>query len=257
VSGVGRRSWSVAAGFVLAALAALALTVDRGHAADPPLYQARAVVDAKETFKYAQRAFPDRCASWAVAEGWVQARAYSTGAFLFTSLPGRGAFGGMQRSETNRMTVARRIEYAKHAVAITRECYPCGPTSEFGECEGPIPDENGVNRCEPGPQEGKGRVVVSLVGGGLVVRATAESALPLRECSRGVPEGVALGSPEPELTEVRFGGAAAEIASLRPGQSATFRRDFSTGPGCGKGKGKLEMRTCTRHQSVVQIRRVR
>lgn len=235
-------------------LAGLLLVAGGGRTAtaDGAVYSATAAMAATENWTYRGIGHPKPCIAWTQADGTVHARVYAKGGFQLRRLPRVGATGGMTGSGTASMKVSRKIDYRIHAVGTTPECTPCGPLSEFGPCREAIPDIVDAHGCHPEP--GKGTVGATFSGGTLIVSGAAPSELLLRNCSKGVPYGVPLGSPQPELKTTRFAGAARRIERLAPGRQARFDRKITRGPGCKRNKG--EMRSCTTYQAVIVVRRV-
>lgn len=242
---------SLLVGLLMTALL-LAAAGARTATADGAVYSARAAMAATEKWTYRGIGHPKPCIAWTQAEGNVHARVYGTGGFQLWRVPGVGAVGGMTGSGTASMTVRRKIDYRIHAVGKTPECTPCGPLSEFGTCGEAIPDVVDTASCIPEPD--KGAVGATLKGSTLTVRGAAPSELILRNCSKGIPYGVPLGSPQPKLETFRFTGAARQIEKLSPGEDARFDRKIERGAGCKSNKG--EMRSCTTYQAVIVVRRV-
>lgn len=224
----------------------------RTATADGAVYSARAAMAATENWSYRGIGHPKPCIAWTQADGTVHVRVYATGGFQLRRAPRIGAIGGMTGSGTASMRVRRKIDYRIHAVGTTPECTPCGPLSEFGPCRDAIPDIVDARSCDPEPE--KGSVGATFSGSTLIVSGTAPSELLLRNCSKGIPYGVPLGSPQPELKTTRFAGAARRIEKLAPGKEARFDRKIKRGPGCKGNKG--EMRSCTTYQAVIVVRRV-
>lgn len=242
----------------IVALAACALGAAHAGAAQAAVpagavYTASGGVATTVTWVQEGAGYPRACREWTRSEGHVRVRAVARGPFTLVQLRG-AVFGGMQTEGSGKLDVERKVGYRIHDVGVTRDCFPCGPDSEFGDCGEAIPDVVGSRRCAPAAT--RASVSARVDGGALTVQALARSAEILKECAKLVPRGVALGPPEPRLQTVRFAGAARRIAALAPGESTRFRKATERGADC-RPRARGAMRTCTRHLTEVTVRRLR
>jgi hypothetical protein len=241
---------------LLLALLVVLLTVPAASASAKPRYEVDAAIFAVEDWDYVRGNAPDRCSAWTEADGEVRGRVHTKGEFLLARVGSGPAFGGISGSARGTLEIQRKISWRVHEVGITPDCTPCGPSSEYGPCgDAPPPDDVGKVGCAP--KAALGRVRGELAAGSLVVSAAAPSAKILRDCPRPRPSGVPLGAPEARFTTEVFRGAGRIIGRLGPGRSHTFRRESKSGSGCGRKRRKRdEMLSCTKHRTVVVIRRL-
>jgi hypothetical protein len=254
----GRRRMTVVACAVAAALGVVPAIVTAASVPAGAVYAASGGTLTRFRWDWQQSGSSDPCYDWGRSNGYVRARLTQRGGFNIFTLPGYGFTGGMTSLSGGTLSVERELDYRLHRASRARACVPCG--GELGRCPDTdgeqIPDDVGHSSCKPPVT--RGTLIISLVRGALLVQAAARSEVILRECSKKVPPGVAIGPPEPELKSVRFPGAGRRIAALGRGGSIRFRAPLNGSYDCTpRGRKGDAMRRCTANLTEVTIRRLR
>lgn len=254
----GRRRIALAACVLAAALGVVPAVVTAAGVPAGAVYAASGGTLTRFSWDWQQAGAPDPCNEWGRSNGYVRVRLTQRGGFNIFTSPGYGFTGGMESLSGGTLGIERELDYRVHRAARLRACVPCG--GELGRCpetDGEqIPDDVGHSSCKP--PVSRGTLIISLVRGALLVQAAASSEEILRDCSRKVPPGVAIGPPEPALKAVRFPGAGRRIAALGRGRSTQFRAPLDGRHDCTpRGRKGAEMRRCTVNLTEVTIRRLR
>jgi hypothetical protein len=239
-------------GGILAAILLTALALASTASAQRDNFEVDATITSTESFTYAQAAAPSPCRPWTQSIGTVTVTAHTKAPMWISSF--RGGQLGRLRSErgASESKVERDVDYRRHSVSVTRKCFPCGPTREFGQCEEAKPDETGHEVCNP--PAAKGQVAALLTRDLLEVWANVTVAPLLHACGKDVPAGIPLGADEPDSAAVPLKGVGRAIKRLQPGESARFKGTVRKGSGCKPHSGELE--ACTSTVAEVVISRI-
>lgn len=286
-------------------LAALMLAATALGAAAAPAAQALTTTDM--TFRveitgihdvqwsYKSLGWPDRCKSWTDGSG-TQTIGISTRrpmTFRATRFDGRlpramkdvprftllGPFGRPRY----RATVERQGDWREHVRPSTPECTPCGPLSEYGQCEGEQAPFVPLQRCgrhdlpeattsvelvPAGTADADDELLVSLGDAVKVELRTSLSGL-FAQCAPNVQGGRSLAQPEP--LPLAVGGAKVRaLKTLRVGRTLTLRASAQKAllqvPEVGESRPEAcsprtlagdGYRECATTEATIEIRRTR
>lgn len=241
-----------------ALLLALSLGSATAGAAPPPKYTLTVYATYAERSTLEENGFPDPCKTW------TQARS-TTAATVRTERPlvvglvrnpiTDTVFGLIPRQPQAMSDVYRSWTYRFHLSDSTPECVPCGPSSEYGLCNGSLPDDRGDDDCGAEGDQRRGLLVVSLTGAGIEVSAAPGFEPPgCRAPRRGV--AVPLGTRDPRLDRFRLAHGMRELQRLEPGGRTTIRRTLKKGD-CSRDQRGPGLRTCIERTVHIIAKRVR
>jgi len=245
-------------------------------------------------WSYKSAGWPDTCKSWTDGAG-TQTTGLSTRrpmTFRATRLDGKlpramkdvprftllGPFGRPRY----RATVERKGDWREYVRPATSECTPCGPLSEYGQCEGEQAPFVPLQRCgrhdlprataalgfvPAGTADRDDELLVSL-GDALTLELRTPLSGLFEQCAPDVQGGRSLARPEP--LPLAVGGAKVRsLKTLRVGRKLTFKLSAQAGlvqdggpeakpetctPATVAGGGYRE---CATTEATVEVRRTR
>ena len=221
---------------------------------------------------------PQPCKGWTHGQGTqtLGVRTTKAARYMLLTIPGSGPMFSMSKAGKVSGHAQRELQkWQEHGVPQTRACTPCGPLSEYGEC-----DENAKGDllaplfdCRARKAPGTAVVTLALAGqatgeGGAValtdsLRVATSVGATFPHCPPTQNGGPGLQAEQP--TEVAIVGAQVKkLLRLRPGQKLTLKgseeRGIAAGQesqSCSKPAGTVGYSECAVTDVTVEIRRTR
>ena len=156
-----------------------------------------------------------------------------------------------------RATVARKGDWVENTIPQTAQCTPCGPLSEYGECQAADTPIAPLWDCRR-KQVAKPTALLTFVGAGqndgevaslvdrLNVQMTAPTGGLYPHCPPELADGTGreLHTPDPLAVDI-LGAAARRLTKLRPGRKITLKGDAERGYVEADGVPSRELKTCS------------
>lgn len=219
------------------------------RAADPRRFD-YTVKSAEQGYKWTDKdkGYPARCASWTEGSGFVRAVLESHGGQLTANDVG-GTFVGWNVLQV-RGSVERKIDYSSHSKPVQPPCWPCGPSSEWGECEEERPDSEFSDSCDPAAETVSSDLTIE----GRRLRFTFGGiGAALARC-RAVKQPAQAGPDR--LYEVEMSIPNGGRTLMRMGVGARERFVFRRKRGACSKLGKVGSYRCSYTEATVVVRRV-
>jgi hypothetical protein len=192
--------------------------------------------------------YPAECKSWTQGRGTqtLGVRTTKAARYMLLTIPGAGPMLSMSRAGRYAGSAQRELQvWKEHGVPQTAACTPCGPLSEYGECDEDASGDLLAPLFDCKARKGPGGAVVSLtlagqrVGDGEVtaladsVRVATSAGATFSHCPPTHNGGPGLKAEQP--TEVAIVGAQVKrLLRLRPGQKLTLKGSEERGYGAGQ-----------------------
>jgi uncharacterized protein (DUF2141 family) len=222
--------------------------------------------------------YPQECKGWTHGQGTqtLGVRTTKAARYMLLTIPGSGPMFSMSKAGKYAGHAQRELQkWQDHGVPQTRACTPCGPLSEYGECD---EDASGdllapLFDCKARTAPGTAVVSLALAGqptgeGSAValadsVRVATSVGATFTHCPPTQNGGPGLKAEQP--TEVSIVGAQVKrLLRLRPGQKLTLKGSEERGTAagqesqsCSKPAGTVGYSECAVTEITVEIRRLK
>ncbi len=255
---------------------ATVLAVPSAQAAPSPTYQVDVTGIHVVDWQYQGANYPAECKAWSKGSGTqtLGIRTTKPAQYMLLAVPGTAPQLLMSKLGAYAGSAQRSADWKDHTIPQTAACTPCGPLSEYGECDEGDPDLLApLHDCRTKKSTASAAIALVLKGQSTRPDGPAALANSLRvdtsvvaqfpSCPPTQSGGPGLHSAD-ALEVPIVGPKVARVLKLRRGQKLTLKgaeeRGFANGKessSCSKPAGGEGYSECAVTDVTVEIRRIR